>query len=335
MEREMGRFLQPGIGLGLLLAMSGSSYLGTAKPIRFQSVPVFASPHIGSILASSKRFRFVAGWTLSSPSEQFGGLSAVVVDGADLLAVSDKGALVLLKQATLGAPTRAIIRPLPKGCGNPEYKADRDSESIARDPQNGDIWIGLEWRNFICRADASFDRAAVKANPFQMKNWPLRAGAESMTRLRDGRTIVLAERPPGGGGDSPLLVYPGDPTSDGATAIEMRYRPPTGYRPTDMAELPDRSLLIVHRRFTPPFAFSTIISMTAPFEARAGGKIVARPLALMKSPGVSDNFEGVAVEQIASHTYIWIVSDNNFVPLQNTYLLKFELMSVLGGSRAR
>jgi hypothetical protein len=334
MGRGMGRFYI-GFGLGLLLTTTGSSYSGTTKPIRFENAAVFASPYVGRIFASSKRLRLVAGWTLSSGSEQFGGLSALVVDGTDLLAVSDKGALVLLKRATLVAPARAAIRPLPVGCGNPEYKADRDSESIARDPQSGNVWIGFEWRNFICRVGPRLDIAVAKAKPLQMKNWPLRAGAESMTRLRDGRTIVLAERPTGGGRDSPLLVYSVDPTSDGATAIEMRYRPPKGYRPTDVAELPDGSLLVIHRRFRPPFAFSTIVAMTASFKARAGGTITARPLALLKAPGTSDNFEGLAVERIASRTYIWMVSDDNFMPFQNTYLLKFELMPVLGGRGAR
>ena len=46
-----------------------------------------------------------------------------------------------------------------------------------------------------------------------------------------------------------------------------------------------------------------------------------------KAPGVNDNFEGLAVEEKEGRTYLWLVSDDNFAPLQATYLLKFELSS--------
>jgi hypothetical protein len=46
----------------------------------------------------------------------------------------------------------------------------------------------------------------------------------------------------------------------------------------------------------------------------------------MKSPLVVDNYEGIDVRAGSDgKNYLYLVSDDNFNPLQNTYLLMFEI----------
>jgi hypothetical protein len=51
------------------------------------------------------------------------------------------------------------------------------------------------------------------------------------------------------------------------------------------------------------------------------GKEIAR----LEAPTLVDNFEALAVTQEKRRTIIWLASDYNFWPLQQSYLLKFAL----------
>ncbi|MGO7251670.1 esterase-like activity of phytase family protein, partial [Rhizobium brockwellii] len=53
----------------------------------------------------------------------------------------------------------------------------------------------------------------------------------------------------------------------------------------------------------------------------ARGRLIAE----LDSPLIHDNFEGVAVTQEGGATILWLVSDDNQLFLQKSYLLKFRL----------
>ena len=309
--------------LGVLLGLSGSSIYNLARPIVDHSVAITARRLDAPRAMTSSRLRFVDGWRIAAKDADFGGLSGLLAYPDGLLAVSDKGALVEL-QFVRGRPRRARIRPLPAGCGQGAIKLQRDSESLARDDA-GQIWIGFEWRNAICRTSNALAQASALAVPRQMRPWPSTGGPEAMTRLRDGRMVVIAERARGDGAEVPMLVFAGDPAIGDRPAIELRYRPPAGYRATDVAELPDGSLAVLHRRFQLPLNFSTILSVVPASALTPGAVVRSTAIALLRAPGLHDNFEGLAVDQRTGRTFVWLVSDDNFSPWQATYLLKFEL----------
>ena len=313
-------------------AAGGADYAARLAAVKSARVAVTATPVDGRPLHASRRFVFVEGWTLVSAAPEVGGVSAMIVEEGDLVALTDRGALIRLDGARMHPPEAASIDPLPTGCADRELKTERDSESLAADPMTGRMWIGFEWRNALCLTDGTGSRATV-TRPSAMRNWPRTGGAEAMVRLANGTLLVLAERPAEGGLASPLLAYRDADVS--AHPVSMEYRPPEGYRPTDMAELPDGSLLIVNRRFRKPFDFSTILVMSSPFSAVDGNRLETRPIALFKSPGIADNFEAIAVDVQGGRTYVWLASDDNYVSTQKTYLLKFELVPVSGSSGVR
>jgi len=53
---------------------------------------------------------------------------------------------------------------------------------------------------------------------------------------------------------------------------------------------------------------------------------------VLAPPQIADNFEGLAVDVRNGRTRIWLVSDDNFLPQQRTYLLEFELVKARSGS---
>lgn len=310
-----------------LMPVSSGSRLAVEK-ITPHDIHIRAIPLIEPKIELAPELKFIRGWALTSKDENFGGLSALLTDGMHFTSVSDSGLIVRWTMSASGSISGARVDPLPKGCAADNFKTNRDSESITRDPVSGDYWIGLEWRNAICRTDAILLNAKVVANPLQMRRWERTTGPESMVRLADGRFLVIEERPTDGKFSGPALLFTGDPTLPGAKAQKLVYNLPADYfRPTDAAELPDGRLLIMHRNFKPPFRFRGKLAILDPVPARPVKPLKGRIIASFDEKGLTDNFEGVAISQTAGHTYVWIVSDDNYLWLQQTYLLQFELLT--------
>jgi hypothetical protein len=61
-------------------------------------------------------------------------------------------------------------------------------------------------------------------------------------------------------------------------------------------------------------------------ELRPGGTVHGRELAFLASPYAVDNLEGLAVTTGSrGETLLWLISDDNFNPLQRNIVLLFEL----------
>jgi hypothetical protein len=61
-------------------------------------------------------------------------------------------------------------------------------------------------------------------------------------------------------------------------------------------------------------------------DVKSGGTVRARELAWLASPYAVDNLEGLAARKGArGETLLWLISDDNFNPLQRNILLMFEL----------
>ena len=126
-------------------------------------------------------------------------------------------------------------------------------------------------------------------------------------------------------GTVPLLVFAGDPTNPTTTVVKARYRLPDGYAPTDAAQLPDGRLILLNRSFSVPRLFESVVTIIDPATVSPGRIVEGRVIARLSPPLLSDNFEGVAVTREGPRTIIWIISDDNSMTWQATYLLKFAL----------
>jgi len=310
----------------LCLLSSASVHLG-AGGARIVATPIAIDP-ADPAHRQIGRLRYLAGWHLQSRLAGYGGYSALAVKGDDVLMLSDSAAWLRFRMATPGTIDRVRLGKLP---GLPAFVVGRnnDAESMALAP-DGDIWIGFEYQNAIMRYSADLRRVVSANAPEAMRDWPQNQGPEAMVRLRDGRFLIFCE---GGdaGGDHPALLFGDDPSSTNSPPTSFRYRPPRGYAPTDAAQLPDGRLVILHRRFGMFDGFGAAVAILDPAGIRPGVALAGQLVAELRPPLNIDNMEGISVTREADRTILWLVSDDNKLPIQRTLLLKFEL---LGGGTA-
>ncbi len=292
------------------------------EPIRAGRFEVRALPlalPAGALeIPSALSLRVTHAWELLSANREFGGVSAMHASGDALVLLSDRGALIRLLADRNARNWQADISPVPEACEGHDKASGRDTESLVTDQATGMLWIGMEIRNAICRiARPSLGGIRVWA-PSAMQKWSSTAGPEAMVRLRDGRFLVFQEGTP----EAELLVFDRDPLLPEATAIRLRYRPPTGYRPVDAALLPDGRLLVLNRRFALPFSFSARLTIVDTKDLREGLLLSGPVIARFEGDILGENFESISIDDDGSNLIIWLATDSNFLSIQRTLLLR-------------
>jgi hypothetical protein len=312
------------------LILTGGQGEAVERPFAIHAEPVLldsgdpARRDIGGL-------RYLGGWVLTSDNPDFGGISAMVLDGDGFVAISDAGGLFRFALSDTGAITRAAIGQLSDGPvpddGGEVRKRDRDAEGLAYDPETGRYWVAFERANGFWRFDAAFARSDGNAAPEAMEDWPSNGGAEAMVRLDDGRFLILSEAGDGPGDSREVLLFAGDPVESGPPPLRLGYRPPSEHRITDAALLPDGRLLVLNRDFSFVEGVSVIVSIVSLDRLAAGTILAGDVIARLDPPVTIDNMEALAIDEEDGRTIIWMASDDNFNPLQRTLLLKFELIA--------
>ncbi|MGE3690635.1 MAG: esterase-like activity of phytase family protein [Novosphingobium sp.] len=314
----------------LLLGLAPGTWLRTppVKPsyelaLRLIPLPLppraLTAPNLGP-------FELEAIWQVKSPHFFFGGFSALLPLGEGrMLAVSDLGWFLRFSMPGSAPGPQDLRRILNDPL---EFKTNRDAESATQDAASGDIWIATEGRNAVMRYDAELNLQAT-AYPPAMHGWSINLGPEAMTRLADGRFVVLQEAFTGWTEQRRhgALLFAGDPVS-GAKPAAFLFDGPERFSPVDMAQLPDgRALILMRRLVWPmPFRFAGRIAIADPAEIRTGGVWRAREVAKLSSQLPVDNFEGIAVEpREDGRLTVWLISDDNQALSQRTLLWKMVL----------
>lgn len=262
------------------------------------------------------------GVELFSPDPAFGGFSALSVEGDRFTLLSD-GGNVLRFRLRDGRITDPAFGNLPAGPMTGWEKRDRDSESMTTDPRTGTMWVGFERANAIWRYTPGLGRAERFARPPAMHGWQSNGGPESMTRLRDGRFLVIAEEETHGPGREALL-FAGDPTA-GGTPLRFRYLPPAGGDPSDVTQLPDGRILVLNRLWSLPLRFASVLVVIDPRAIRSGARLRGREIARLGAPLIHANFEGVTTTIEGGRTMLWLCSDDDQSEWEHSYLVKFAL----------
>jgi hypothetical protein len=324
----MLRFFASSLCLLLILILSSSGEKGL-DPLRNHSIEIAAQPislnTVDPRITRLGALEYLGGWVLTSDDAAFGGLSALYLEKGVFHAIGDAGTRVdfSFDGRVISA---ARIRPLPVGCGHRWLKRDQDSESLAINPITHDVVIGLEMRQSLCVMQGGFRDQATELRPDAMRLWPRTGGPESATFLPDGRLLVLAERDDDAGkAVTPALLFPSHAPIGVGTPLVMGYEAPAGFRAVDAVALKDGRLLVLNRRFAAPFSFTASLVMIERPDYRTGMILKGQEIARFASPYVTDNLEGLAIEQKSEETIIWLTSDDNFMPLQQTLLLRFRL----------
>ena len=314
--------------LTLGLALLGACRSLPAEELRQEIAVDIVAPAVplnsqDESIQSVGKLRYRGGLLLSAGEPHFGGLSGLIVaaDGGEITAISDMGYRL---QARLGydrggdlaSVSGVRMAPLlaPDGTRT-AGKLKGDAEAIAPDGRGGFL-VGFEQDHRLWRYPGLAARPTRVEAPDRLAEAPANGGLEALARLEDGRILALTEQLAAPGGTRGWVGGPG------------RWQPLVlatdgGFAATAAAVLPDGDVLVLERRFPPVGARVLRVDKAA---IKPGATLHGEELARLEGLDTVDNMEGIAARRGANgETLIYLLSDDNFSPLQQTLLMMFEL----------
>lgn len=313
-----------------------------AIPLAIEARPVALDPTDPN-RTQVGRLRYMGGLVLTSREGRFGGLSGLRVDDhGQFLAISDQADWVTFTTIEQGERLVGIrggvIAPVLGANGlAAQGKEDGDAEALEW-PADGNGSAGVIFeqshRLQVYRGVDPADPKTLLQRPAaiypyeEIRNWPPNGGGEAFADLAGKGELLISEEAPGpaGGRDALLL-------SD-AGKLRFSYMPPQDYQPTDAVLLAaPATVLVLNRKFIGGVVSAVVseVVLDAGELERPGNRTSTTPvagteIARLGAPLTVDNMEGIAVRRSGGRTFVYLVSDDNFSPLQRTLLLKFELL---------
>jgi hypothetical protein len=283
-------------------------------------------------VTSVGRLLWRGGISMRANSRSFGGWSDLHVtpDGKTLTSISDEGGWL---SATIDYDADGNLAGLSGGQigkllgldGRPlNDKAEADAEGMARLP-DGSWLVAFEHHHRLWRYRTLASTPVPFDGPADIGRQPGNGGIEALTALADGRIIAISEeyslRP------GTLVGWIGQPGKDGRYEWRaFEYAKTPDFSPTAIAMLPDGSFATVERAFDMVRGVRCRVMRFEASQLKPGGIVMPEELAWLASPYAVDNLEGLAVTKGArGETLLWLISDDNFNPLQRNILLLFEL----------
>ncbi len=275
-------------------------------------------------IAGALRWR--GGLVLTSPDERFGGLSGLHVssDGGSMSAVSDRGYLFRARLVygpdgnLLGLDQGDITALAGPGGKHLSGKRNSDAEAMAGGP-GGELIVAFE-RNHRLIGYPPNGPPHELAGPAGLDKAPNNGGIEALTRLAGGSLLAITEEMEAEGG---FIGWIGGPGGWSALA----YKADKGFNPAGAATLPGGAVVVIERRYTLIEGPTGRLKIIAPGAIHPGATLQGRLLGELKYPLTVDNLEGVAARLgRGGGTLIYMVSDDNYNPLQRTLLMMFELI---------
>ncbi|MGL4543642.1 MAG: esterase-like activity of phytase family protein [Polymorphobacter sp.] len=286
------------------------------------------------------RLKFMGALALKSGDESFGGISGLRagVDGR-MLAVTDTGNwlsfVTVERDGRLVGITDVVMAPIRDAEGQAApSKTDGDAEALSWDPVSGAAVVAFEqdhrlqyYRGIDPARPETLTVAASKVTRTpRTAAWADNAGGEVLASLADGTLVVIGEDPQDGYGRHDILLI------DDKQVRRLGYTAPRGTRPTDAILLSAPATLLVVNRSYSPLGGVTAVLETLDLDALAALPDTGSPtsaqavVARLAVPLSVDNMEGIALRRTAGRTFVYLVSDDNFNPVQRTLLFKFELL---------
>jgi hypothetical protein len=272
------------------------------------------------------------GISMTANSANFGGWSDLHVapGGKMLSSISDEGSWLT---ATIDYDADGNLSGLSNGRigsllglgGKPlDAKVMSDAEGMARLP-DGSWLVSFERQHRFWRYPTLDGTPTPIDGPADLGQQPNNGGVEAVTALPDGRIIAISEEYEVNPGM--LRGWIGRPAGGGRyTWQTFDYVKTPDFNPTALRQLPDGSFCLLERAFDLARGVRIRVMRFDAAELKPGGTVHARELARLASPYAVDNLEGLSVGTGArGETLLWLISDDNFNPLQRNILLMFEL----------
>ena len=283
------------------------------------------------------RLAFLGGLVLRGP-RGFGGFSGLLVDGQDLLAVSDTGEWLRGELVFEGGLGEGRLVGLQKA--QTYRRRDHLGREITDKTQGDAEALAVQGENVVVFVETLPELLAYPANGLDV-DWsatPKRQAlalqfrrairpraTEALAALPSGSLLAIAER---ANGDD---VASAAATSDGAVFAIARDGP---WAITGADALPGGDLMIVERRFEGIFEVGMRIRRLGSEALAAaiadGGGTVDGPVLLEADLSAEiDNMEAIAAEVVRGKIVLTLMSDDNHSLLQRTLLLRFVVSDPL------
>ena len=300
-----------------------------AEPLVVRGVPVRLNPDDGNqIMVGGLEYR--GGLELTSDNGRFGGLSGLEIspDGARLLAVSDRGhwvelGLVYDDDGRLAGVADGTITAMHAIGGGPLADNGKDAEDLAR-LTDGRLAVSFErFHRVVLYSAAPMPGPATRLNPpRRLAQAPGNGGIEGLTELRPGRLLALTEALLVGGNRVAGWLLSTGAGSD----AEVFFATTRDFKPTSLATLPNGDVLVLERSYSVLAGAAARLSRIDGDSIVPGALLEGAEIARISPPLTADNFEGLALRRDDDGgLLVYLISDDNFNPLQRTRLLMFRL----------
>jgi hypothetical protein len=327
-------------GAALVLGPSGPVLArgGARNPRIARAIPIEADP-FSSFSAWDRRvfgkLTFLGGLELRSKDPEFGGISSGQIDpdGRGFLAMSDRAHWIagrfVEKDGVLTGIEAATIAPALAPDGR-RMKDTRyfDTEGMAR--KGNSVFISVERTHDIVQFDFSSEGFAARGRlievPSEMKGLDANRGVEALGILPQespyaGSLIALAERAP------TAAASPNNPGwIIGPRSGRLSVRKIGAFDITDVNFLPCGDMLVLERRFTPPFGVGFRLRRIPIGVVKPGAELDGEVLIEADMSHQIDNMEVLMVHRAADgRAILTLLSDDNFSFVQRTLVLRFAL----------
>lgn len=326
-----------------LLAAACLLSLAPAAARSSDPLPVRASPLALDTQDAARqtvgKLSWRGGLVLQADNPRFGGLSGMAVerDGRRLRAVSDTGTWLTLDLVQAGGRLAGVenarIGPLRGTDGRPlSGKGETDAESLAPWPGGGWL-VGFERDHRILRYPAGEEAQGgglagiphLLPAPGELAAAPANAGLEALTVLADGRILAITEDMPAGPGRVLGWIGRADPVDPAWR--KLSYRITGAFRPTAAATLPNGDVVMLERSYSPLEGVRVRVVRLRAESLQPDAILAPEELARLEAPVATENLEALDVSRGPDgETLLWLMSDDNFNPLQRTMLLLFALV---------
>lgn len=283
-------------------------------------VEVEALQPVNERVARIGAYRLDAAWSLRRGDPRLGGLSGLIVRDGRLFAVSDRGTLVtarLLQTETgkvLGfADWTLTDLPLPGGTP--------DVEDLDGSPESG--WVVPVESPVGIVGIAPDGRVRQLPTPPGMTAAPQNRVVEALTSLEDGSLLALTEGLAAGPGMLRGWLIREDRTLPLRWAVADGFVPVGADRDGDQLYVLERAVSLFGGGFQSRLRVVDLARVNWVEETVLDGEERAR----IDIDPYRENHEGIALERAGGRLWIWLVSDDNFSPLQSTRLLRLEVVT--------
>lgn len=320
--------------LGLLCAA------GFAAAAQAEDIDVTARPIMFFSRAEPSRtvfgpLTFRGGLVLTSENPNFGGISGLrIADDGRLTAVTDRAFWLTGKLAyegtAPGALADAAMFPV-LGASGKRLSGTMLSDTEGLELDGTTAWVGIERKHQVVRFDLSKGvataRAAAVSGPKGFRELPFNEGIEALGIVpggaEQGTLLVVSEAGLDDAGNHRAWLLPGN-TKKKPRALSVKRR--DEYAITDLAFLSGGDLVVLERRYRPPFGLHMRMRRIPQASIAEGAVIDGGVLIEASIADEIDNMEGLSVHRgTDGGDVLTLISDDNFNGFQRTVLLQFRI----------